>query len=457
MSEKKSRENYIGPRGYSLIKENFTTGQLNEIRKELTVKPFVNKQFSAEASPFSVFLESKKKLYMPKHYGIEKFGLPSINKSEDLGKDINITFNSSLRPKQIPVVEKYIQVAKEKGGGIISVPCGFGKTVLALYILCQLGKKAIVIVHKEFLMDQWKERIQDFIPNAKIGKIQANVTKIKDCDIVLGMLQSISMREYDDTIFDEFGLVIYDECHHLGAEVFSKSLLKVGCQYTLGLSATPDRSDGLTKVFKWFLGDIVYLIKKRDKEEVKVDLIKYYNESEAYSRELLNYQGKIIMAKMINNICLFPPRNEIILQKINHCFSEGRKTLVLSDRREHLKYLKQKMDALDNGITSGYYLGGMKQEMLKESESKNVMLATFAMASEGFDCKELDTIILSSPKSNIEQAVGRILRKRQEDRLLVPLIIDIIDDFSIFSRQGDKRKKFYQKNDYDIENSVIGN
>lgn len=306
-------------------------------------------------------------------------------------------------------------------------------------------------------MDQWKERIQDFIPNARVGKIQANVTKIKDCDIVLGMLQSISMREYDDTIFDEFGLVIYDECHHLGAEVFSKSLLKVGCQYTLGLSATPDRSDGLTKVFKWFLGDIVYLIKKRDKEDVKVDLIKYYNESEAYSRELFNYQGKIIMAKMINNICLFPPRNEIILQKINDCFLEGRKILVLSDRREHLKYLKQKLDALDNGITSGYYLGGMKQEMLKESESKNVMLATFAMASEGFDCKELDTIILSSPKSNIEQAVGRILRKRQEDRLLVPLIIDIIDDFSIFSRQGDKRKKFYQKNDYDIENSVIGN
>jgi superfamily II DNA or RNA helicase len=77
------------------------------------------------------------------------------------------------------------------------------------------------------------------------------------------------------------------------------------------------------------------------------------------------------------------------------------------------------------------------------------------MASEGFDCKELDTIILASPKSNVEQAVGRILRKKKEDRDKVPLIIDMIDDFSVFSRQGDKRKKFYQKNDYEIENVKI--
>ena len=79
------------------------------------------------------------------------------------------------------------------------------------------------------------------------------------------------------------------------------------------------------------------------------------------------------------------------------------------------------------------------------------MLGTFSLASEGFDCKELDSIILASPKSNIEQAVGRILRKKKEDRILVPLIIDIIDDFSIFSRQGEKRRKFYQKNDYTME------
>ena len=79
------------------------------------------------------------------------------------------------------------------------------------------------------------------------------------------------------------------------------------------------------------------------------------------------------------------------------------------------------------------------------------MLGTISMASEGFDCKTLNTIILASPKSNIEQAVGRILRQKKEDRKHIPLIIDIIDNFSVFQRQGEKRKKFYKKNNYNIE------
>ena len=107
-------------------------------------------------------------------------------------------------------------------------------------------------------MDQWKERIEFFLPDAK-GKIQGDVVKIDDKDIVIGMLQSISMKDYPDEVFNSFGFVIYDECHHLGAEVFSRSLIK-GCKYTLGLSATPKRADGLTKVFECFLGDTVFQV-----------------------------------------------------------------------------------------------------------------------------------------------------------------------------------------------------
>ena len=99
----------------------------------------------------------------------------------------------------------------------------------------------MVVVHKEFLLNQWKERIREFLPNAKIGRLQSNIIHIEGYDIVIGMLQSISMIEYSEHIFDKFGLVIYDECHRLGAETFSKALLKTGCKYTLGLSATSKR------------------------------------------------------------------------------------------------------------------------------------------------------------------------------------------------------------------------
>ena len=100
------------------------------------------------------------------------------------------------------------------------VPCGYGKTVIGLYLASKLGVKTLVVVHKEFLVNQWKERIKQFLPYARIGKIQGSKIFVEGYDIVIGMLQSISMKEYPESTFKDFGFVIYDECHHLGAETF---------------------------------------------------------------------------------------------------------------------------------------------------------------------------------------------------------------------------------------------
>jgi superfamily II DNA or RNA helicase len=743
----------IGTRGYTIAKDEHNDNTLKDIRKELSVKPFVNVNYANDSPPFSIYLESNRKLYLPRYYGIERFGPPS-QITIPKGDKIDIQFNGSIKPKQKPIVDAFMKEVTNKnyGGGIISVPCGYGKcldpntgvlmfngfikkvkdilvgdyvmgddstprkvislgighstmykiieentfdlntytvnechilsllryktrndiepnlnvyefididirdylklseeeqselygyrrlinfqnnltninksklykyikktgnlpydciissieirliilsalidkysiqfksaldilnkikyrmiiqrskeyvdrlmflirslgistyakqidtnqyslrlwghnlihlekiqqyeenpwniihkiaehipflqnkskwekiipykfhiekqpvamyngiaidgnhrfvledcsvthnTVLGLYLASQIGLKTIVIVHKEFLMNQWIERIEQFLPNARVGKIQGSTIQKDNKDIVLAMLQSVSMLNYDKEIFDGFGMAIFDECHHLGAEVFSRSLMKINCPYTLGLSATPKRNDGLTTVFHWYLGPTVYQIKKREDKNVLVHIYKYYSEHPAYSQEVLNFMGKLNMAQMINNITSFTPRIKLIFDCIQKHLAEGRKILVLSDRKNHLAAIKETFENhafsydKDFQYTIGYYLGGMKQADLEKTEKDNVILGTFAMASEGFDCRDpLDTIILASPKTSIEQAVGRILRQDEKDRKFIPLVIDIVDCFSSFERQALKRVKFYKGNEYTIE------
>lgn len=470
----------INERGYSIVKDDYSPSVIKKIKADLTVKPFVNINYGAPSNPFPVYCESKRKLYLPRFYGIKTIGKTN-NITIPKGKSIDVIFSKKLRDKQLPIVDKFLKVSEGDGGGIISVPCGYGKTVIALKIITELKVKTLVVVHKEFLLNQWKERIKEFIPGAEIGRIQGNVIKTQNKDIVIGMLQSLSMKDYPDGTFDEFGLVIYDECHHLGAEVFSKALLKTNFRYLLGLSATPTRGDGLTKVFEWYLGPIVYQIKKREEKNVNVKFIEYYDDSLSYSKTVLNQMNKPNLPIMINNITQYEARNNLIINEIFNCLLDDRKILVLSDRRNHLNILKQKLDEINSIIwyflylkkkdsrnknvydkilfyycrnrlfTAGFYLGGMKQRDLEKTEKCNVILGTFSMASEGFDCKyPLNTIFLASPKSNVEQSVGRILRQEKDKIKKIPLVIDINDNFSLFPKQANKRIKFYTKNGYNI-------
>ena len=243
-------------RGYSFIKQEITVKQLESIKQKLNVRPFVNTEYGPPPPCFRIYLESQTKLYIPKHYAYKEFGEPERVKLPP-GEDREFRFVGQLRDKQLPVVKAFMDSCditkpykKASRGGIISVPCGFGKTVLALYLIGKLKKKTIVIVHKEFLVNQWKERIHQYLPDAKIGTIQGNKIDTEDCDIVIGMLQSLSMKDYPESLFNDYGFCIVDECHHIAAEVFSRSLSKVNSQFMLGLSATPKRKDGLSKVFE---------------------------------------------------------------------------------------------------------------------------------------------------------------------------------------------------------------
>ena len=156
---------------------------------------------------------------------------------------------------------------------------------------------------------------------------------------------------------------------------------------------------------------------------------------------------------MINNICNFKDRCQYINNLVKLEYNLGRKILILSDRRE---YLNETMAWLNNNLSencAGLYVGGMKPNELRESQEKDIILGTFSMASEGMDIPKLNTIVLSSPKSDVIQSVGRILREKADVRKFHPLVIDIKDshpNLVIFEKQCDKRIKYYKKSNHDI-------
>ena len=186
---------------------------------------------------------------------------------------------------------------------------------------------------------------------------------------------------------------------------------------------------------------------------MKINIHKYYVPNIEYSAFKKMWNGKENIAAMINNICSFNPRNEYIISILIDILKKDpdRRVLILSERRGQLKSIEDLI--IENNIANkdyGYYVGGMKQVDLNKSAEKQIILATFQLASEGFNVPSLNTLIFASPISDIQQSIGRILRERPEDRIYTPLCIDIADEFSVFHRKNNARLKFYNNNRYNI-------
>jgi superfamily II DNA or RNA helicase len=274
------------------------------------------------------------------------------------------------------------------------------------------------------------------------------VIDIDNKDIVIGMIQSLSMKEYPQKMFSSFGLTIVDECHHISSEVFSRTLQKIVTRCMLGLSATMERKDGLTPVFKMFLGDIVYSEKREEEDPVLVKGIEFNSKNdEVFDETIYDYRGNPAFSSMITKLCSYSHRTEFILSVLKRELEikQDQQIMILAHNRNLLTYLYQAIEKRCIA-TVGYYVGGMKEAELKKSETKKVIVATYSMAAEGLDIKTLSTLILATPKTDVVQAVGRILRVKHER----PLIIDIVDSHDMFKKQWYKRRAFYLKCKYRV-------
>lgn len=448
-------------RGYGLLKSSLTPAALSALKKELTMTPIsTNGPGDASSASFPVYQESANKIYIPKYFGLQRYGEPQrreLGEGEPFPSGPGaVKFAGSLRPEQMKPIEAYLHAAHDpmRMGGILSLPCGAGKTVIALHIVAALGRRTLIVVHKDFLLNQWRERIAEFIPGASIGLVKAKTVDVTGRDVVIASLQSLSMKDYPADMFAGIGLLVIDECHRVGTEVFSRALAKTNFRYSLGLSATVVRKDGMTKAFINYLGDVLYKGKRRE-DTVDVVQHSFYDPDQRYCRnEVIGGLGKPNVSRMINNICAFEPRTRLIVDAILRLLQHepGRKVLVLSDRKSQLTDVHSWL--VEAGVTVGFYWGGMKAAALAETETKTVMCATFSYAAEGMDVPHLDTLFLASPKSDIEQSCGRILRQKEGCRARTPLIFDVIDGFSMFVRQASKRRAFYKKHAYRIASSL---
>ena len=405
-----------------------------EIKKELTVRAIVNDDFGFPPPPFKVFRPTKNGICVPRYYGVSKMGEPHVDKRPEPAR-VDVRFNGTLRDATHQ--NAALAAALSAGHGVLSLPCGFGKTTVALAIACKLGYRTMIIVHKEFLANQWEERIKQFCPGATIGRVQQNKKDV-ECDFVIAMLQSLSLKEYSFGDFDSVGTLIVDEAHHICAKVFSQSLFKMCPKHIYGLSATPNRKDGLTKVLHWFMGPTFFAVERENQQQVEVFPIEFECERFRDPPPCTRF-GKLSLSTMITELTENRERNAMLVNLIKRIAKTTRQILVLSDRRQHCMMLQQCFPK-----TSGLYMGGMKEADLTESSKKQIIFATFSQAHEGLDIPSLDTVILATPKSDIVQSIGRVMRETKGKKNN-PNIYDIFDQWSVCHAMYNKRLRVYKQ------------
>ena len=489
-------------RGYAIRKTSLKEEELLNLRKELTVTPISNSKFAAAAQDksFPLFYESPQRIYLPRQWTLQRYGVPQANIVPE-GEALPETAQFAGKPYeyQINIINKFIDSG---GNGLICVPCGKGKTFMALAIAARLGKRFCIVVDKEFLLNQWKGEIEAFFPGVRVGifqrdKIQtqteviqpkeptlaelkqmakdanlkvtgtkqqllerlqaANIKVMDDPEVVsydctICMIQTIVQKEIPTNSFDGYGFTIFDECHHLGAQHFSRALMKIQTKWMLGLSATPQREDGLTKVFEMFLGPPVYWEKTREPDATVSVIVKSFRyENPDYAEAPVDWRGDVIMARLLGKVVEYKPRTEAIAEIIRAWIRESaeRRILILSERKSHLEEFETLLKPLE--VEIGYYIGGMKEaERDASAANARIILATYAMASEAMNIKTLNAVVLASPRKRVEQSTGRILRVRPEHINLEHRILDFIDSHDLYMGQWRKRLAYYKQCHYNI-------
>lgn len=299
-------------------------------------------------------------------------------------------------------------------------------TVYACATIAEANTPTLVVVHKEFLKNQWRERLEEYLPGVKIGTVQGDTCDYEGKHVVLGMVQSLSSRRYDRAFYQHFGLLAADEVHRIGAYEWAPVPGMFTARNRLGITATPRRKDGAENVFRYHIGQEIFSAKQ---ESLAFKVRFLY--SEFYLVKTTSYNGTAGRSVGINYLTQNETRNRLIAHDMAKAVAAGRKLLVVSERLEHLKLmdaaLRETLTTAAAVIPSiGYFVGGKTEDQLAKASSCQVIFATTQLVLEGLDIPALDTLFLTTPLTDVEQAIGRI--RRPFDGKKPPVVVDVRDD-----------------------------
>jgi superfamily II DNA or RNA helicase len=366
---------------------------------------------------------------------------------EDLrseGHAISARFGGIPRKGQKPFVDKLRRtfLVDDELGAIGQAPVGFGKTVCAVMAACELGRTTLFVAHKEELCKQFIKAVELFT-GEEVGWIQSDNCDYKGRSFCVAMIQSLYQRNYPVDFYNYFGLTIFDETHRVAAPTFSQAAAKMNSRWRLGLTATPRRGDRLENVFHWHIGDVA-AVGKGDHLDCSVYRIVWdpnLNPNE------YTFRGKPSLARAISKLADDPSRTAMVVGLMIEAARKGRKLLVLSHRVKHLQEIQRRLErefVNEPEITVGYYCaGGTKKAKAQREVAKDctITVATTAMASEGLDIPNKDTLFLTTPLGDPEQACGRIRRLYEGKK--DPMVIEVVDQLSFLNPMHRKRYRYY--------------
>ncbi|HCP5564300.1 TPA: DEAD/DEAH box helicase family protein [Escherichia coli] len=365
------------------------------------------------------------------------------------GTECNAVFTGNLRAEQ----EEAVSALLRYDTGVLCAPTAFGKTVTAAAVIARRKVNTLILVHRTELLKQWQERLAVFLQvGDSIGIIGGG--KHKPCgNIDIAVVQSISRHGEVEPLVRNYGQIIVDECHHIGAVSFSAILKETNARYLLGLTATPIRRDGLHPIIFMYCGAIRHTA-ARPKESLHN--LEVLTRSRFTSGHL---PSDARIQDIFREIALDHDRTVAIAEEAMKAFGQGRKVLVLTERTDHLDDIASVMNTLKlSPFVLHSRLSKKKRTMLISGlnalppDSPRILLSTGRLIGEGFDHPPLDTLILAMPvswKGTLQQYAGRLHREHTGKSDV--RIIDFVDTaYPVLLRMWDKRQRGYKAMGYRI-------